>query len=269
MDNPIAVCVDRNPFGTVDELVELTVRTGLDCIEWFEVGTEDAPPWSAPENAAHIRTLMRRHELMCQFHAPYEGVFDLGREGDGPRRPESVARLITVFAEKAERLGARLTTIHLGSCPRGADRTDVMRNVMQGIRLATPELERHRMRLALENHTSAIITDTLGDRPEDLDWLAENIQSEWVGFTLDIGHAHINGHLDAFLARPFDRVFNFHIHDNDGKEDKHLPVGHGTVPWGRVLPQIAHKCYHGPLTLEFFGRPEDYTRAIADIRRCN
>lgn len=266
MDNPIAVCVDRNPFSSLDELVAMVGQAGFAAVEWFEMAEDD--PWSNARTAKHLRGLMRRHELRAQYHAPYEGIFDLGREGESARRPDSVAGVISQFLDKAERLGARLTTVHLGTCPPGADRTEALKNVMEGIVLAVPELERRGARIALENHTPAIIKAPLGDHPEDFDWLMENIASPWVGRTLDIGHAHIDDHVVEFLARPFDRIFNVHLHDNEGEEDQHLPLGAGTVSWDTVLSRIGKECYHGPFTLEFFAAPAEYLNAIRMVREC-
>ena len=49
---------------------------------------------------------------------------------------------------------------------------------------------------------------------------------------LDIGHAFMSGALDSFLCLPFTHC---HIHDNDGTEDSHSPVGSGGVDWKHVL----------------------------------
>ena len=267
MDNPIAICVDRNPFPSLEELVAMIGQAGFAAVEWAEAGAED--PWSNAGTAADLRGLLRRHRLTPQYHAPFSEPFDLAQEGGSPRTPSSVARVLSQILGKAERLGARMTTIHLGTCPPGLDRTEALRNVMEGILLTIPELERRHIRLAPENLPPAFINSRLGDRPEDFDWLMENLAATWVGRTLDIGHAYVNGHLDEFLARPFDRVCNVHLHDNSGEEEQHLPLGAGTIRWEMVLSRIAKECYHGPLTLEFFAAPEDYLRAMQIIRCCN
>jgi sugar phosphate isomerase/epimerase len=49
---------------------------------------------------------------------------------------------------------------------------------------------------------------------------------------LDVGHAFMSGTLDSFLGLPFTHC---HIHDNDGTEDSHSPVGSGGVDWKHVL----------------------------------
>ncbi len=265
MNNPIAVCLDRNPFPTVDDLVGAVARLGFDRIEWFE--TNSKAPWSNPETSARLRDLMRRHELTAQYHAPYEGPgSDLTRGPSGFRSPDEIAALLAGFLERAERLNAKTMTLHLGSCPAAEDRPEALAAVAEGLRRAGPELERRRIRVALENHTAAIIASALGDRPEELDWLLAALPSEWIGLTLDVGHAHINGHLDDFLGRPFDRVFNMHLHDNDGTKDAHLPLGKGGIPWRRILRRIAREGYAGTLTLEFFAGGEDYRRSIEMLR---
>lgn len=56
-----------------------------------------------------------------------------------------------------------------------------------------------------------------------------------VGLALDVGHAHLNHCLAGFLAHPIAHV---HIHDNDGKEDSHSPVGSGSIDFTGVLDTI-------------------------------
>lgn len=56
-----------------------------------------------------------------------------------------------------------------------------------------------------------------------------------VGLALDVGHANLNACLDGFLSRHFCHV---HLHDNDGNDDSHLPVGKGTIDFLRVMHAI-------------------------------
>jgi sugar phosphate isomerase/epimerase len=55
------------------------------------------------------------------------------------------------------------------------------------------------------------------------------------GLALDVGHAYLNKCLDAFLDCPIRHV---HIHDNDGNDDAHLPVGDGTIDFGKVMKAV-------------------------------
>lgn len=264
LNNPLAVCLDRNPFPTLDHLIARTADAGFQRAELFE--SDERRLWTEPDVAASVVKLMRRHCLVPQYHAPYEGPFDLAAEGSRLREPLEIARVLREVLDRAESLGARLITLHCGSCPEHEDRTGALRNVLEGIRSVLAEVERRRVRIALENHTPAIVPRALGDRPEEIRWLLAGLPSDWVGMTVDIGHAHVQGDIDSYLAMPCERVFNVHMHDNNGIQDDHLPPGRGTVQWRRVLSVLASGGYRGPITLEFFGTLEEYRAAIAMIR---
>ena len=57
-----------------------------------------------------------------------------------------------------------------------------------------------------------------------------------VKYLLDVGHAHFN-HWDipAVIDALGERLCGFHLHDNDGRGDAHLPIGRGTIPWEAVF----------------------------------
>jgi len=55
------------------------------------------------------------------------------------------------------------------------------------------------------------------------------------GLTLDVGHAHQNHCLPAFLERP---AQHYHLHDNDSTADAHLAVGKGTIDFGPVMAAV-------------------------------
>jgi len=55
------------------------------------------------------------------------------------------------------------------------------------------------------------------------------------GFTLDVGHAHQNHCLAAFLGHP---AQHYHLHDNDSTADSHVAVGRGTIDFGPVMAAV-------------------------------
>lgn len=55
------------------------------------------------------------------------------------------------------------------------------------------------------------------------------------GYLVDTGHANINGWDIPLLIRSVSgRLFGLHIHDNHGKADSHLPIGHGNCDWSNI-----------------------------------
>ena len=267
MNNPIALCVDRNPFESIEKLIPLVAGVGFAGIEWHEGGMEER--WTNSETAATIRDLSRKSELACQYHAPYAESFDLGQEEGALRAPDSVAGVIAHMLDRADRLGARLVTTHVGSCPPEANRSEALQTIVEGIRIVSPELEKRGIRLALENLTPGSSDMPLGTLAEDFDVLMASIPSEWVGQTIDVAHAYLCGNLLDFLARPLDRLFNVHLHDNHGESDEHLPVGKGNIPLDEVLGRLSEVGYRGPMTFEFLTEADVYLDAIGRVRCCN
>ena len=57
-----------------------------------------------------------------------------------------------------------------------------------------------------------------------------------VRFLLDVGHAHCNGwDIPQVIERIGSRLCGFHLHDNMGGSDAHLPIGQGSIEWGPVF----------------------------------
>ena len=57
-----------------------------------------------------------------------------------------------------------------------------------------------------------------------------------VKFLLDVGHAHCNAwDIPELIGRIGDRLCGFHLHDNRGDGDSHLPIGRGSIPWEPVF----------------------------------
>jgi sugar phosphate isomerase/epimerase len=74
-----------------------------------------------------------------------------------------------------------------------------------------------------------------------------------LGFVFDVGHANIGEGVDAAFEIMQDRIRSTHVHDNNGKEDKHLfPLAAegGTVDWKRTMSLLRSRPNQYPLLLE-------------------
>lgn len=80
-----------------------------------------------------------------------------------------------------------------------------------------------------------------------------------VGFCFDTGHAHICGGIEAAFEVMQDRIRSTHVHDNDGKDDKHMvPLVEkgGTIDWAKTMAQLRSRGEQYPLLLELKESPE-------------
>ncbi|MBZ5593213.1 MAG: sugar phosphate isomerase/epimerase [Acidobacteriia bacterium] len=74
-----------------------------------------------------------------------------------------------------------------------------------------------------------------------------------LGFVFDVGHANIGEGVDAAFEIMQERIRSTHVHDNNGKEDKHLfPLAAegGTVDWKRTMSLLRSRPKQYPLLLE-------------------
>lgn len=84
-----------------------------------------------------------------------------------------------------------------------------------------------------------------------------------LGFALDVGHAHVNGNLEAFLERG--GATHIHLHDNHGHRDDHLACGKGMIDFRRVmaaLPPGITKVVE-PISFQHYEKSLEYLRTIA------
>jgi sugar phosphate isomerase/epimerase len=80
-----------------------------------------------------------------------------------------------------------------------------------------------------------------------------------LNFCFDIGHANLTGDIQAEFESMKNRIRSTHVHDNDGKNDKHIfpVVGEGgTIDWGKAMRMLASCAEQTPLLLELKEAPE-------------
>ncbi len=112
-------------------------------------------------------------------------------------------------------------------------------------------------------------------RQRDVNILLENIPNELssgerlqqflavthldLNFVFDIGHAHLGAGVEHEFEVMKSRIRSLHVHDNNGKEDKHLfPFlsKEGTIDWASAMELLRSRENQYPLLLELKENPE-------------
>lgn len=108
--------------------------------------------------------------------------------------------------------------------------------------------------IALENHYRKEV-----DR-RTLSACFEKFDREYIGFTLDSGHAKMSDNTDWLLSNCMERLTVLHLNDNNGTQDKHWLPYHpeGTVDWQAVIQAIAKSPYRKPLQMEVSWRSNQH-----------
>lgn len=87
-------------------------------------------------------------------------------------------------------------------------------------------------------------------RPEYLQFVFSNIQSNRLGFCYDSGHENCFSNGADLLDRYANKLMALHLHDNDGTDDQHRIPGEGTIDWNTVASKIQSIGYDGAISLE-------------------
>ena len=147
-------------------------------------------------------------------------------------------------------LGSPDLVVHAGM--RSQHETDTALYIEEAARLleGTPLYEG---RLLLENTPRAYAS------MDELIAVAERLDPDRADLCLDIGHLHIAERQDPGLNLDradtvLRRVRHFHIHDNGGERDEHLPPGQGAIDWHGFFGAIAPCSLDAGFSLELRDR---------------
>jgi sugar phosphate isomerase/epimerase len=166
---------------------------------------------------------LENYSLKYSFHAPARSI-NIACFHE-PIRKASVEVISNSFGVAGE-VNADVI-VHPGYFTWEEERVKALRQFRRSLHELTVIAEDLSVRFFLENmgnwnyfflrHPSEI--DVMGD----------------FGLALDVGHANLNHCLDEFLQVPFRHI---HLHDNNGTEDSHSPVGTGSIDFGAVMKAV-------------------------------
>lgn len=202
-------CLHREPLSrALDTLAPIT-----DCVEVMDEGLhhlESAEP-------------LESHAFRYFIHAPSRGV-NIASVLE-PIRRASVEVQTQAFAIAAE-VGADVV-IHPGYYAWSEERGRATERFRQSLGELTAAAEDLSVTFFVENmgNWEYFFLRSCDDLP----------LIGGIGLALDVGHANMNGCLDCFLTHP---AAHFHLHDNNGDEDTHSPVGAGTIDFAAVMEAV-------------------------------
>ena len=211
-------------------------------------------------------------DVHTSLHAPYFA--------DVPTYPKDVVvdtakmddrsfRLIRESIELAGRLESRAVVLHPGRINGDHDKS--FSKMVDNLKSLAQTASEYDVMLGLENKEG---TDpgNLCTEVEELIMAVEDVNSDYLGATLDIGHANLTCGGDMGKLREFARtlapyIVHVHVHDNMGvwsenyDGDEHMAPGDGIIDY-TVLKEI--KGYKGIFNMEVFSM-EDVAKGKATL----
>lgn len=236
----------NSPGEEVTAELSFIARNGFEFLE-LAVEAPEATPERLVEKEQELMEIIESYELEVVAHLPW--YFEIAHPYTRVRNAflEEVRSALDIAAA----FGAELAGLHIHGLPRFF-RERQMELHISALGKALGFAEEVGIRLCIEN--SDLRSFSTESTAEILDALPE------LGLVLDLGHAHIGAEGEEvlnFMHTFKEQILHVHAHDNNLKDDLHLPIGAGEIDWERVLGKLK-SFYDGRVTLEVHSHDKDY-----------
>jgi len=200
-----------------------------------------------------LKALSQSHNIQLSFHIPY--YINISEILIYLRR--SNMNYLKKCVRIAGDLQARHVTLHPGSfywfpVERWA-RQKALKRFVKNLRKILKVCEDMNVIMAVENSVPIPQGSDyylLGDSVDDFDFIFSNLQSDYLRFCLDTGHANMSDGPIKYLNHFKEKLTSIHFHDNHGSNDEHLAVGRGKVVWKEFAAELKKTNFEGPIISE-------------------
>ena len=234
----------NNPARPVEDELARIAAAGFDFVDLTV-----EPPQAWPVEGERVARLLAQHGLGIVGHTAYY----LPIASAFPELREQAHRLLIRAFEAFAAAGAAAVNVHPDALNRLFAVEDVRARNAEALASLAEEAQRRGLRLMVENLGRSF------SHPADIEPLLA--ASPDLAFHLDVGHANLARARDEpnrtadLVAAAGDRLAHVHVHDNNGVDDLHLPLGAGTIAWPEIVRTLKQAGYDGTVTLEVFAHP--------------
>ncbi len=118
----------------------------------------------------------------------------------------------------------------------------------------------HCNRIARENGVGLLVEPRVGEVVANSDAMLrmiEQVNDDNLGVILDIGHQYAQKELIPLSIEKLGRHMKYiHIADNDGRDNRHLVPGNGTVDWDEIFRLLKRKDFDGYFSIDLEQLPD-------------
>jgi sugar phosphate isomerase/epimerase len=198
-----------------------------------------------PSELEEFSSLLDNHGIrLWSVHAPYGKGNELSDLCQANRfRTVATAKSLIPLVSK---LGASVLVLHPSTYTSAADEAAAEENLLLSIEELLPIAEEYGIILGLEN----LLPGCIATDPQILASYIEDFNSPWLKITFDVGHASCCGTLRETFETLAPHIAHFHVHDNDGKNDLHLPPGKGCTDWKTFGQIYSSMDFQNPVIVE-------------------
>lgn len=181
----------------------------------------------------YVKFLNENKLTIEQVHCIFGSEYDLSHP-DPSKRYFFIEGMKSEI-EKMKYMGVKNYVIHCSNTVEESERGERKKIFMNSMERILPFAEKVKMKIALEN--TAFKQNVIGTA-EELVEICEKFNSQYLGVCFDTGHANLTEDPKREFLLLKDKIFTFHIHDNDGERDLHLPPPFGIFDWQWFIKEI-------------------------------
>ncbi|MBQ8319665.1 MAG: sugar phosphate isomerase/epimerase [Clostridia bacterium] len=201
------------------------------------------------QNAIWVRRIFNEVGLECvQAHAPL-GFSALDKMDEEDEQFDLILRSFRF----AQVLGAKTIVVHAVTDVKPVD---FISYNLRFYKTLEPYAEELGLKIAIENlyrYDKRYKTfDGVLSKPSEMVEFLQKLKSDVFTVCVDTGHALLcetapEDYIAGLRSAPIGAL---HLHDNDGKDDLHLPPYAGVMEWDKILDALVEMEYDGDITLE-------------------
>ena len=143
--------------------------------------------------------------------------------------------------------GGKCLVVHPGGLSDEADQAHRRSALAGGLLCLAGHAQAAGILICVENMPPGVHP---GSRMADLAALLVELAEPGLALALDTGHANLGEGVVYETVAAGSLLATTHVHDNNGRQDSHLPPGHGTVDWAAWGQSLDSVGYTGPIVLE-------------------
>jgi len=193
-----------------------------------------------------IKDLLASYDLKYFLHAP---SIDVNPASLNPSIGKASEEMLLTAVRFAGEVNATLLVSHVGRLSRDYPQSLIgkaIENAITRLKRVTDSCRDLGVTFTIENDHKAS-DHSIAGYPGQVLSLIRQIDCK---LTFDVGHANTFGKIEDFFDTLKTYMVNIHLHDNNGINDQHLPLGEGKIQITRILEKIKKGNLQPSLTLE-------------------
>jgi len=242
--------------GLIDAIIESEINS-------LELGYKDFEKKTFNENKEYLKECVDDEKIkITSIHLPFgESLAIASLDGKCIKNAEIE---IETAMEYALYFGAEVIVVHASAEPiKHKDRSALILQAKQTLKKFEEDAKNKNLKFAIE----FLPRTCIGNSAEELLAIIKDLDKEHFGICLDVNHLMNNyKQLPNVICQLQERIFELHLSDHDGIDEKHWMPGDGVINWEELMMTLAQIDYQGIFNYEAHCLPGDsYHKKITNL----